>query len=736
MGLGTDLASLLSGFQEGDANLLKALELAEKKKEKEQKLFQKLVEEEEKVEKERIKKLKEETSNIRAQGKIKSKQKRATEKDYNFWQKGLAKFGYESDAVKSLKKEEEQYLETEESLLNELLGDNQTSPLGSLSEQDKGVEAIEESATPKFDTQKKKPSLLSRIKEKAKSHPSYEKRDAKLKEILYRTEHYTPENRWEDAKTVAHTLTGGDVLRSIPSSTIELLEGGAGLAGKEDLKEKIREDKLAFENIIGVRDRNSAEAKTGRIIGDIIDPIGKVTKVAKGLPLIKRLAQASSKLPKSIRFMGNLAKNTAKAGTYGAIQSEINDEDPVKGALVAGGVGAGLNLAFTGAPKLAKKMYQKTAKGARYKNPEEIISREKLMGEKALIPMRGVEENIERESRKFAQSLPTEKEEIIPLYQNIENLFQEASEQGGKLYDTTKEMGVGKEAILPKGTIKRWINAIRRVDTDVKGLNKLKGNGGKIDNIEHLLMFAPENPNEYEKFVRENYKELPLADDFLRFLSDINERIEGKPSDISYLKALRRDLNEIVSQSDPEGTLKKAKKFWRLNVVPLDQKPFQEARTSGVFKESEKGRPKVSTVFSKQSGDNSMAFEKLSTQDKKRVLGAFVKENSGKEKLHTRAISDAYEKLPDYIKETNDPVIRKLVKDMESINNTTKTLSSLQQATTESIGSRPAIPGWLRHGGPLLGNILHPDSNTCNSNFRILWWKSNIQRYKKTGIQP
>lgn len=205
-------------------------------------------------------------------------------------------------------------------------------------------------------------------------------------------------------------------------------------------------------------------------------------------------------------------------------------------------------------------------------------------------------------------------------------------------------------------------------------------------------MFAPEDPKAYQKFVMENIETLPTAADFLKYRKSVKKMLGSADStQTEGLTVLLKELDQIIEHSDTNSTLSKASKNYATKVAPFSQKEIKNAIGTSKFSESQEGRPKISTVFGKQSKENNLAFKQLSTKDKKRVIGGFLEENSSGEKNPIRAMLSTWEKLPDYIKLNGDPEIQKIMSEMKQLSNISKTYSSMQRTTTSDIGSRQSV---------------------------------------------
>ena len=490
----------------------------------------------------------------------------------------------------------------------------------------------------------------------------------------------------------------GDILPSTVSGVMELGEGLTGILGLQKAKEAIRSGKEKYESV-AVKDRNSFGAKTGRFLGEMLIPLGAPAKLFKwakrGAPLLRALSSG---------------------GLYGALSAEAQDENPIEGAIIGAGTGAtvhGLgssaNKVF-GKKKLAKEL-QAMKKDATLKAKEDILHASDLMGEKATIgeivgsektvkrmkdyPKRltKIEERLKEKAGTFAETIP--QNEKLQLYENLAKHKTNVTEEASRLYDVVKESGIGQENILDRKTMQRWVNAIKEVLPHTKGLPNLKGtkiaSKKNLQEIENLLLTAPHNPEEFKRFMITHEDKLPYAEDFLKFRSKIRGlQAKADSSNKQALDILDNSLNKIIEDVDVQGTLAKANKNYAALTAPVKQASLDEAITAVKFPEAAKGAPKVSSIFGKQSTANSQFFEQLSTEDKNRVIGGFIQEafeKKGKEHP-SRALHEAWYMLPDYIKHTDDKAVQEILRGLKTIAQKNKTLSSLQQTTNASIGSR------------------------------------------------
>lgn len=482
-------------------------------------------------------------------------------------------------------------------------------------------------------------------------------------------------------------------------------------------REKLKDIQGGIEEFLG-GDPNAKSKQGVEMLTDIVTLPGKA--LAKGGNLLSRILK-------------NTAIGAAEGAGYGALYGE-GDPDAMKQGAILGGTLKGTLGAKKSKGQKLKEEFESIKERATFEDPEMIQRRAELMGKGATIPevvgdetlinrlktdtsrenvsrMREIESNLKRSAKELSEELP--KGEALDLYKSLEELQTKVSDEAGASYDTVKESGIGKQGILEKNVILEWLKALKNAESNVKGLPKMKLNGPNVKAIEALLQTAPNNPAMYFNFSKQHIGNLPTAGDFLKFRSKIRKMLEkADSSQYEGLSVLLEDLNRIVEKVDPNSTLATANKQWATQVVPTKQKAVKEAIKASTFEEAQKGKPSIRKVFGEQSIENSQLFEMLSTQDKQRVLGAFLDEVvSEGEKHPSRAIMETWKKIPDYIKETSDPAVQKILKQMETMAQTSKTLSSSQSATKVDIGSSlptkdltKAVRGWLYAGSIFSGN--------------------------------
>ena len=212
-------------------------------------------------------------------------------------------------------------------------------------------------------------------------------------------------------------------------------------------------------------------------------------------------------------------------------------------------------------------------------------------------------------------------------------------------------------------------------------------------------MVAPDDPKSFQKFVIESKGVLPNADGFLKYKSQIKKLLKNPDSkSFQTLETLNKSLDEIIENLDPKGLYKKASENYAIKKAPFKTNEIKGAINSGKFKEKHKGAPSVTDTFKKQSPENSQVFEQLALEDKERVIAGFVEDSlESKHKSEpARAIHEAWHNLPKYIKETDDKKIQAILQELETIASKNQTLSSIQQATNDNIGSRKAVSNILK----------------------------------------
>lgn len=495
-------------------------------------------------------------------------------------------------------------------------------------------------------------------------------------------------------------LGGLDKMRLKSLEKQGLIKEGPTLAEElTPVSDKLKEAEGSVDTSFGA----NPQAKSNEALEMVIDTLSLPgSKLVKGGNLLTRSAK-------------NAAKGAATGVGYGALYSGGDPDSMKLGAALGGTLHTALGAKT---PKLQKEL-QQIKQRANVKDPEEVLKRAKLMGKEATIPevvgdeklinklkrdtsksnlsrTEAVEANIKRASQKAAEEFP--KEETLNLYRNLEGLQKIVKEERNLLYDVVKEAGIGKGGLLDRSVVMDWVKAMKEAASNIKGLPKMKQTGGAasqkyLNEIDMLMRISPTEAKAYQQFTTQNLDRLPTAADFLKFRSKIRNMLEkADSSQVEGLSNLMESMNHIVEKADPSSTLSKANKHYATKSAPLKQKEIKEAIKAAKFPEAQKGKPSISQVLGKQSIENSQVFEQLSHEDKRRVIGAFLDEmlKSG-EKHPARVIQETWKNLPEYIKETSDSVIQKILKEMETIAHTNKTLSSLQQSTTSSIGSRQAV---------------------------------------------
>ena len=434
----------------------------------------------------------------------------------------------------------------------------------------------------------------------------------------------------------------------------------------------------------------------------------KMVTDAAILPTAKAAKYGGSLLT---RILKNAGVGAAEGAGYGALYGE-GDLGAVGGGAALGGI---LRGALGSKKPKAQKMKEEFAqiKGrATFDNPDMIQRRADIMGEGATVPeivgdvhminklkqdpskgnksrMQNITDSINEKAKKIRNEVAIE--EPSNIYKELGELRNRVKEKSNILYDVAKEGGIGNQGLLDKKTIVKWMNAIHEAMPDVKGLPKMKTAGGAYKDVEKLLQFSPDNPEGFFNFVKNNLDKLPIADDFIKFRSIVRKMYEKSTAE-NYvgLRNLLAELDRIVETADPTSTLAKADKNFEKNVVPFKQKHIKEA----IKTQDSKGKPSINEVFGKQSADNSKVFEMLSTENKKNVLAHFIDKILKKKEISSpESVVKLWEELPQYILETADPQIQKILREIETIAQTRQTLSSVQRVTTPDIGSRIETKG-------------------------------------------
>lgn len=501
-----------------------------------------------------------------------------------------------------------------------------------------------------------------------------------------------------------------DFALSMPSGFLEFVEGGLGLVGAEKWKKGVRKGKKKYEEFMGVEDRNSIPSKAGRLAGDIgatiaggraLKGVGAAVKGAQGLGKLPDYLSKVEKLPK-------MAKRAIPASLYGAIQAESQDENPLTGALTGAALGETLHQAVNLPSKIMKKTFNRIKKGAKIKDPERILERAELMGPDASIAeivyntdevnalkrkpnfvkaMGKTKQHVEKKADEQLANLPMSMQDEVDLYKNINTLYKEGKEKANKLYGYSKQLGLGEESLLPIETIKKWKKIADKYKNVLPGYKHLKELKTPIEGLDAAL----NNRALYNLILERNPQYFPLASDLMAYYSKIKNELRSQQTPSHALTSLKKEIEEIIKEADPNSTLKKASNFYADNVVPFMQKNVNAAKKVGVAEKYIEGRPKIDTVFSKQSELNSQLFKNLKSEDKKKVIGRYAKKYFEEESNEVKTINDMIGSLPGYIKETKDPQIIKLLKDLESIGNVKKSITSMSTATASDKGSSQVV---------------------------------------------
>lgn len=528
----------------------------------------------------------------------------------------------------------------------------------------------------------------------------------------------------EKAVEVAKNVNFKDLLKSLPSGLMEAGEGLMGLGetflpgeGSEfsgKIKKGIRNAKEGYEDWAQIEDREGLGAKGGRILGEILTP----TPGGKA------------------KWLGKLGRALYAGSLWGGIEAGKKDYDSIEearksslnsalfGAGVGGlthGVGAAASKMFGRKASKAKelqKIKEEASKAARPLTDEEVkvaaeyLGKGSTTGEVVGDPnaiekitkdtsflnkrrIRKMKDNMNVYAKDFAESLPLK--EKIKFYEDLVKLEEKALEPAQKLYDFTKEEGIGLEGLLNKKKIEEWIKPVREAIKHTKGIPDLKVKGLSTEKylkeLEKRLFTAPSDHDAFKKFYVANDDIVPYADDFIKFRKKIKtladkSGVENKQA----LDVLNDSLKKLEEKWDPKKTLKAADKSYATVSSPFKEKSLEEALEIGKFQEGRSGAPSIHQVMGKQDKPHGLLFESMDLTNKKRIIGSFVEKELAEPGItYPRAIKKAWEKMPEFIKESEEQGLKEILMRMKVIAEKNKQLSGMQKSIDESIGSRAAI---------------------------------------------
>ena len=319
--------------------------------------------------------------------------------------------------------------------------------------------------------------------------------------------------------------------------------------------------------------------------------------------------------------------------------------------------------------------------------------------------MKGMSESISKAVDSFEKDFPNEPRKV---FKSIEKNFSKAVEDSNLLYDTAKEIGIGQEGILNPKTLK----AYAALSTDFPEAPPLKMRKGSIDKInQELKQFVsfsmPRNAlnkngnltKEYKSWYIQNFKELPNAEDLLKF----RKAVKSIPRDTPYranVEQIEREFGELVEKNDPTGKMKKAIKNYAEKVAPYqNQKEFAKEVKNLRYSDTIDSALKF---FEKDTYEVERIFNDLPREDKRRVISGLInaRKSYPKETL-SRAIAREDKRLPSYMRNSKDPEVQKMVKEFESLSSANKALTRIQTAMKDK-GSATEVKRGVKKLAPFL----------------------------------
>ncbi len=694
MGLGTDLASILEGFKAGDANLLKALKAQKNQKDPQQT-------------KEGISKLSQE-SHKNLFEKIKDS---GVE-----WlgDKGL-QIGNYSDLVENnmvIDQLVEDYLKKHHLPKNEKSRKRARNYLKNLASEElaqefnllpQDVKEAQKSTAPKENFEDEHP-VLSSFKELLTRDP--------LSLQTYKdTAGVALKTPGRIGKYLMEALGGFDKMRLESLEKQGMVKEGPTLA--EDFApavEGVTKFNKGIDNFIG-SDPNAKHTLASEMLVDTALPGGPMARGGKFLP----------------RLLKNTAIGAGIGGGYGALYSGGDPTAMKQGAAIGAVLHGGL-----GAKKTKNKkadLYHKIAEDMDDITIDQAQARAKLLGKDALLPeVVGSEDyinllkqdsskanksrmkNMQKSLKQTGQDLQQEliRGEKGHLFENLNELDKSVKSQKNQLYDLAKG-----EGYLTSREVREFYKAIRSADPYTKGLPQFKPRKGNVSEkyLSEMQKLLSETPSSgYKEWFSKHENVLPTADDFIEYKSRIRKKLEADPGNNALIN-MQEALEKIVEKADKGSYLKQANKYYATHAAPFTKPHIEKAVNSSRYKSPQEA-PSVLETFGKHSVENSKVFNQLPPDDKRRAIGSMLDEIIGDKGMRPdKAIMKLWEKLPDYIKLTNDTGLQKIFKEMRTLASMDKTLSSLQQSTTESMASRQAVEKAssifrrLGYAGSLAGGI-------------------------------
>ena len=440
------------------------------------------------------------------------------------------------------------------------------------------------------------------------------------------------------------------------------------------------------------------------------------SKGQRGAELLIDLALPAGRVARGGKFLPRLAKNTmtgmGTGGAYGALYSG-GDPEAIKSSALLGGVLHGTAGIKGKKGNSRKKLYEKIAEDADEITLKQAQARAKVLGEEALIPeivgsenfinqlkqdvskgnrsrQRSMQKNIKQAGQKAKGAFRQGEQEA--LYHNLADLKKNVWEAKDSMYELAK----GEGFLTPK-ELKGFYRAVHEANHYTKGLPQFKPRKGNVKNsylkeMKRLIEEHPLSENRgYEEWYARNEKRLPTADDFIEYKSRIRKALEKDPGNNALIN-LQKGLEDIVATTEKGSFLREADRFYATHASPFKAKKVKEAIDAVNLKQMDEA-PSVTATFGKSSPpSNGRIFRQLSPEDKRRIIGSLLDEIIEDTGMRPdRAIMKLWKELPEYIKKTEDKRLQEVFREMKVLAGMDKTLSSLQQSTTESIASRQNV---------------------------------------------
>jgi len=710
MGMGTSLAAFLEGFQKGDQNLLQALEVQATQK---QKLLEKLMEEQDKQE--GLQRLAEE------------KQKGLLEKivdmgvsfigDHGMQ---LSNYGELAESELAISKLVEGYLKKHKLPKNEKQRKLARNYLKSLSpeelEKEVALDRRDEGNLRELISGNKNQLLESSEAISDNNKKSFEENHpflhtlsqigSDVKDFVWRNP-FDMQTHRDNLSTLAKTPgRWGKMLMEVLGSLDEKMQQSREQQGMTRISPSIKEELAP-----SIEKMNEVEGKIEKALGSSPDAKGQ-----RGAELLIDLALPAGRVARGGKLLPRIGKNALTGagygGAYGALYSG-GDPDAITSSALLGGIfhsAAGLKGKK---PHSKKKLYEKIAEDADNITLEQAQARAKILGEEALIPeivgsenfinqlkqdiskgnkqrLREMQKNIKQSGQKAKGAFVQGEQET--LYSNLTELKNGVWKAKDHMYDLAKG-----EGYLSSRELKEFYRAVSEAHHYTKGLPQFKPRKGNVKNsylkeLKELIESHPLGDNRgYKEWYARNEMRLPTAEDFIEYKSRIGKALESDPGNNALIN-LQQSMEEIVDKTDKGSFLTEADRFYATHAAPFKAKKIKEAIHAVNLKQLDEA-PSVTATFGKSSpSSNARIFRQLSSEDKRRVIGSLLDEVIGGSGMRPdRAIMKLWKELPDYIKKTEDKGLQEIFQEMQVLAGMDKTLSSLQQSTTESIASRQNI---------------------------------------------